>query len=574
MTEKRKAAYGSVFNNRLIGFGLFSLACAVYLNTLGNDFIWDDFFFILGRPEIQSLDNIGDFFLNGVRGLYRPLRTVAYALAWQAFGENPAGWHLVGLVLHGLTTLLFFLIAKHLAGSRAAIIAALLFAVHPVHTERISFATGAMDLVGIVFLLGAIYLALRAGLGSGKISLPKMVLMLVAATVALLSSEEAILLPVYLAAYAVYRSRQAGKKSLRVDWRIIGSTIAVLGCYFILRTNVIGAIGRGEIGSFNEWGTVILAMGQVFLRYFQLLVLPTGLRVEYDMPLPTTWQEPSVLLGWGLVAALGLLALVLLKEGKLSGLALAWMLLALLPFSNIIPGSELIAERYLYVPSMGYCLLIGLLVAAPGESRIVKGKTIQYGLYGAVLILVVVFGMQTFLRNRLFADDCLLFADTLRHTPTSSHAHNNLAACLSEDGQVKEAEHHFREALKLDPGNFRARYNLANLLVRRGDFYEAGLIYKNVEPGPATPDQYRFFYGLLLALNDDPPPSDRWLADPVFLVGRGFGWQHVGRYKEAEAVLKEALESGSLTERYRSMAELTLGYLGEQPGVDRTDPDR
>ena len=125
-----------------------------YYNLLenGGTTVRDDKVFIVEREEIRDLGNFFSFFCTSKQGLYRPLRTTLYALTYFMWGTNPVGYHIVGVLLHLMTTYLIFLIGWSLTGkSLASMLTALFFAVHPIHTERITFITASYDVLGDLF---------------------------------------------------------------------------------------------------------------------------------------------------------------------------------------------------------------------------------------------------------------------------------------------------------------------------------------------------------------------------------------------------------------------------------------
>ena len=534
---------------------VFLAACAVYLNTLGNDFVWDDFHFVLGRPEIRSADGVLSTLTTGARGLYRPVREVAYGAMWQLAGTDPLGWHLFGLLLHGLATLAFYAVVAGLAGRRVAFFSALLFAVHSVHTQRVAGITGAMDLVGIALMTGAWALAVRGGIGRERLDWRWLAPSMVVAALAFFASEEAILLPAYLALTAVWRSTGKTARAVAGSAPVLAIVSALALAYLAARTFVLSGVARSGTYAVGTLAETMQTMGKVFLRYFQLLLVPTGLRTEYSIPPAASPLDPVVLAGWLAVAVVAACAFVLFRKRTAAGFGLAWMLLALAPFANVLPAPELIAERYLYVPSMGYCLAAESLFAA-SRSRLV----------GALFaVLVGSLALQTIAHNRVYADDCTLFADTLTKTPDSSYAHNNLGACLAERKQYEAAETHFRAAVRLDPANARARYNLALELRRKGDTRGATITLEPLLSAGAANDKALFLAGLIDGETGRKPVRVRITAQPAYQVGRGVAAEAAGRADEARWYYRRALESPDLSPVYRDRAARGLGSpSGEQ----------
>ena len=125
------------------------LSLISYINIFDNEFVWDDHIFILDNTDIKSFSNIPYFFKEDVDELYRPLRTLHYTIAYSIFKKNEFGYHLNSLFFHIIISVLVFFIIKEAIGKNIALIASLIFAVHPIHTERVANMTAGFDLLGI-----------------------------------------------------------------------------------------------------------------------------------------------------------------------------------------------------------------------------------------------------------------------------------------------------------------------------------------------------------------------------------------------------------------------------------------
>ena len=145
-------------NNYIIVILIIVLSLISYINVFDNEFVWDDHDFILDNADIKSFSNIPSFFTEDVDGLYRPLRTVHYAVAYSVFRKNEFGYHLNSVFFHVLISVLVFFIIKKIVNKKGiALVAALIFAVHPIHVERVANMTAGFDLLGIFLFLLAFY---------------------------------------------------------------------------------------------------------------------------------------------------------------------------------------------------------------------------------------------------------------------------------------------------------------------------------------------------------------------------------------------------------------------------------
>ena len=164
-----------------------------YFNIFQNEFVWDDHVFILDNADIRSVSNLPLFFTQDVDGLYRPLRSLHYAFIYSVAGKNKFLYHFNSLLFHTIISILVFLIIFEIVGKRGiALIAALIFAAHPIHTERVTNITAGFDLFGIFFMLLAFYLYVKfSKSGNKEYFLSSLLFFLIA----IFSSEEAIVLP-------------------------------------------------------------------------------------------------------------------------------------------------------------------------------------------------------------------------------------------------------------------------------------------------------------------------------------------------------------------------------------------
>ena len=145
------------------GIVVFLAAVLMYVNTIPNEFAWDDRDFIFENPQITSLSNVPSFYVTeSSHGLWRPLRETMYTLTYALWKLNPVGYHLNGIALHALITLLFYCITLRLSQKpMLALMTGALFAVHPIHTDRVTNMTAGFDLWGILFVLLAFYFFIR-----------------------------------------------------------------------------------------------------------------------------------------------------------------------------------------------------------------------------------------------------------------------------------------------------------------------------------------------------------------------------------------------------------------------------
>lgn len=456
------------------------LTFLVFANTFLNEFAYDDHIFIEGNLEIRKLENIPSFFAKDNDRLYRPLREVVYSLMYQAAGLKPFGYHALSILLHLSNSILVFLIARRLlspgAGSLAA---AVIFAVHPIHTERVANMTAGFDQAGIFLLLVSIYLyILFREKGAGM----HYHFSWIAALPAVFASEEALIVTPLILLYDL----------LFLGWRKIKLRtylpfLAISGGYLFIRFFLIGVIQRA--GGFGA-GFTLTTMVVVFAKYFRLLVVPYPLTLAPAVIIPkSSFFQPKVIFSLFIILAVAGAALSLRKKAKAASFSLFWIFAALLPFSQIIPLQTVIAERYLYVPSVGFSLFFGWLI----HSLITKfqNPAFRKGVFVAVCGVVLLFSILTVSRNAEWRNDFTLWESAIKVPPLTSTALGNLGVALERMGKFKDAQDVLQKAIFLDPGNFKAHANLGLVAYKTGQFTLAELaLRKAIKLSPAYGKAY------------------------------------------------------------------------------------
>lgn len=491
------------------------LSFIVYANTFGNEFAWDDKDFIIERLEIRRLSNVPSFFTTGSMGVYRPVRTVFYAVNYALWGQNPLGYHLNALFIHISITILIYLILISALSNRLSLMTALLFAVHPVHTEAISFITTSFDEIGVLFLFISFYLYVNAK------DQRTYTASIVFSGLAFFTYEITLTLPLILVLYD-YCFGRLDREKLRRYLPFVGLALF----YLFVRFPVL------EIGARRPgyWGgslyLTILAMSKAFIEYIRVSVIPLNLSVYHDISVPDTIFETGVLLSLSLLVIFAAITLKAHKRSKVTVFGVSWFFITLLPVSNIIPFQTLMAERYLYLPSMGFCLLLAVMVDWTYQ-RLEEDKQI---IPMAFLVFVLIFYSATTIdRNSDWRDDLSLWTQTIKTNPSNYAAHLNLGSAYGADGAYEEALIEFERALELAPDNPLVHNGLGIIYHRKGSYELATVEYKRA---------------LQLTNNDRwKDPSDD-LSTPKIHYNLGLAYTANGAYDLALEELQKALVLG------------------------------
>lgn len=343
--------------------GIILLCLVSFGNTLFMDFVYDDIDYICNNESIQDFRKIPQLFTQnlslGIKGVppepyYRPVSSVTTIIDFQLWGAWPAGHHLTNVLLHMAACILVYLtILRLLSDDRAALAASLLFAVHPVHCEAVTWVSARTDITPTIFILAAFLSHLRA---AEKSPLRNISAGIFFTFCALLSKETGVLVPVLILVYEVW-------KKDRKQWDIIKFPVLYaipIIPYFLLRS---AATTPDLFGNHPlPWR---LATGlEIMPKYLGLLFMPIDHRVFYDIPIQTMLMTPDAIIKAAFMIIVCVTAIFLWIRRSIFGFALVWILVTLMPVSALpaIIQPAPMAERYLYLPSFGVVIIFGELV--------------------------------------------------------------------------------------------------------------------------------------------------------------------------------------------------------------------
>lgn len=461
------------------------LSVTAYAATLTHELVWDD----KGIMDyIDSTVEEGGFSAlivsqfathiekGYVSGYYRPVVTLSL---WfdSILTENLFySYHLTNIVLHVLNTLLLFFLGRLIFGQYAAAVGSMLFAVHPVHSETVAFVSGRTDLWAGFFILIAVITWIRERKGLSQVPAIDRSVGFIAFFMACLSKEVAFMMPVILLVWErvtpdFNQASQATWWSRNRKW-IFGWTL-VLACVLALRFLVFGldlglAQVRGGLPEPGAGAVGILLVGRMLLMYLRLLVLPWPLKVYYG---PSELQVTmAVILGSALF--LSLAVYTCRRNAKyLAVQNLVWIALFLVPVLGLeVRGGALLAERFLYIPSMGVCLLAGALAAGLTVNR----RVVDVGI--GLLMSMMLIG--TVVQSAVWKSDLTLFSEHIRVAPTVISGHYNLGNAYSARGMHHDAINVYGDVINSDRDHYQAWFNMGNSLAALGRNDEAVKAYR------------------------------------------------------------------------------------------------
>ena len=466
---------------------LFILVLINYADIFPNKFAWDDGFFIVENIHIKDPNNIPEFFTEPSTGnLYRPLRSVFYTITYKIWNLNAFGYHLNSLVLHSLVTLLLFFITLKITNKISfSFIASLFFAAHPVHTARITNMTATFDVFGILFMLLAFFFYIlqsklntpinnKKSFGFFKRNYP--IFSVIFYLLALFSTEEAVTLILILFLYD-FSFNKTKLKNLKCLFMKYLPYIAVTIFYLVVRFIILQQIGREKVYFEHSFFGTMLTTVKIFVEYIILLFLPFNLTIEQIVKFETSVFSISFLISIFILLLIALYFVKSFKKSKVIFFSIGWFFITLLPFSNIFPQFTIMADRYLYLPSYGFCLFLAFVIFRVNRIIFLKKyyKTIIILL---VISITVVYTSITIQRNAEWKDDFTLLTKTFEKNPLGTRTNNALAIYYKEKGDYGNAIKYSKLAVVLSDKNFHAYENLGTIYAYLGEYNTSIPYYK------------------------------------------------------------------------------------------------
>jgi tetratricopeptide (TPR) repeat protein len=455
---------GSSLRDRFLAGLLLAAAVFVYGNTLFNQFVLDDELYITRNEQVvdPTLHNL--FSANPYSNVFRPFSFATLALNWKLQQDNPLTYHVVNLLLHAAVCWLLFILLQELLGSLAegktvAFVAALLYAVHPIHTEAVTWSVGRAELLAAGFLLAGWILHRRdQPFGS-----------LLCFALAMLSKESAVaFLPlVFFGDYAT------GKWKPRWRYALAGGlTAAYLGVLWVAQGKHFGEHGISRIDnplvSLSAGWRVLNAL-RVAWKYVALQVYPASLSSDYSfnqIPVFQDWRHT-------LPAALAAVVLAGLWLWAVWKRRTGWVLAGAIYFAGfattaniLLPTGTIMAERLAYLPSAGFCLMLALLWQRLQQKH-------QKAAWGVLTVVALALCVRTAARNRDWKDPFTLFSADVRAVPNDAKIHANLAGQYLLRHQTDLAATEYQAALRIEPDFAESLASYAAIEFERGNLASA-----------------------------------------------------------------------------------------------------
>jgi Flp pilus assembly protein TadD len=460
-----------------------------YANSLQGAFLFDDSKHIVNNPRIRSLWPVWET-ITPPPNEGRPVVALTLAVNYAVSGLDTWSYHVFNVSVHILAALTLFGVVRRTLGlpiassprgrvhspilaleaTAVAAAAALLFVVHPLQTQAVSYVIQRSESLAGLFYLLTLYAVIRSAASGAR---PAWQAIAVAACAAGMATKQVMVTaPIVVLLYDRTFLSGGFREALRARWRLyllLASTWALLVLLQWLSPNP----GAGFERDVGPWAYGVTQFG-VIVHYLRLALWPVGLCLDYAWPVATTAREivPPALVVLSLVGA----ASWALCRRPAVGFCGAAFFLALAPSSTILPISQLAAEHRLYLSLAAVIVLVVVLAALLVRTAPATARPVAIAVLGAAVVSCIVL---THRRNDDYRSAEVMWRDVIEKAPWNAAAYNNLAHALLEGGRAsEEAVRLLRQSIELDPGDWHPRKNLGDAYFALGRFDEAGAAYR------------------------------------------------------------------------------------------------
>jgi tetratricopeptide (TPR) repeat protein len=522
----------------------------------------DDLTQIVSNSAIKKLSNVPLCFTSSVWSFatndtvitvdayYRPLFMTLFTVNYAIAGLTVWGWHLINLLIHATVTLLVFVAVKEVSKRpNVALLTSALFAVHPAHAESVAWVSGITDPFTTLFLLPAFLFYLRFRDTGGRRYAG---LMIGCYLLALFAKETSVALLLITAYCDIFHFRNGAALKARVVRALLIPALLTPPTVFYLVMRFVALkgllLGTGPRYPL-DWTLMTIPLATV--KYLKLMILPWGHSYQHYTQLLTSLGSAEFLLPLALLVAL--IAGIILTRSRLLLFAAVWFISFLAPAlvgMRQFDPEYLLQDRYLYIPSIGFCLALAL-----GIDWLARRAGLRVAA-AAAAILIIAFGIANVRQNSMWKNGLTIFQNCVDTDPESAEAHVSFGRLLFEHGKVREGEEHLQRALELAPATPHPYLILSYFERATGKTDGAiGYLEQGIASVPETPiTRFRLAtiylnLALLKSQAKNPVVAEQLLLKSAEVWPRSTGWLYLGQFYLDQGRAEEALEMFKRTQQ-------------------------
>ena len=518
-----------------LGIIIAVFAFILYAQSINHDYTLDDHKVVdqnnvtkNGIAGISTIFKTDYWYGSGseeLRGpIYRPIPLSVYAIVWEFSPNNPHIYHFINVFLYAITCLILFLVLTKLLKSQNLLfpfICSLLYAAHPIHTEVVNNIKSLDEILCFLFGLLSIMFLFRYISTRSKLSF---ILVGVSFSLSLASKETGIsfLLIIPLVIYFFYSENF--KKTIIPISILLAS---ITGFWAILRMIIFKDLPENIITETSALNNTLYAAPDlaskyatafyILIRYVGLLIFPHPLSCDYNFAQIKiqTLHDPLSLLGIVFYLGIGIYSIINFRKKSIIVFGILFFLITLAPVSNIFfLGGSSMAERFMYIPSLGFCLVITYFFiklmksdnVKLAHSNLLKFFSANLVLFLLVFGITILYSFKTFLRNKDWKDTLTIFSHDIQVSKNSATANYLLGNSLVLRGGISTvkkdqldtfnlAKKYLKRAVEIAPGFYNASSNLGYIYLVENKADSAYLYLKEGLKNGPNDVQINYYYG-------------------------------------------------------------------------------
>ncbi len=473
MKQKISVGSPSRFTNGYVFLVLTSLGLAIFGVSIFGPFLFDDYGLILRNEYVQSLSHFLDYFTTNTRAgvffndnLYRPLTTTIYAIVYYFFNTHTAPYHLVNILFHIINAYIAYLLLTRLRFSQlTALIASVLFLVHPTQSESVAYISGLPDVSVGMFVLAGTLCFLNAT-AQNKRQIIWTPALFISFIFAVMSKESGVILAPLCALLMLFNWKTWDGKVKKRAISLISILFLLTSIYLILKFTIFNFSDTlGLMKEDSAYANSVSLRATTFIstlwKYAVIVFFPKNLYLLKESAIFETLTLASF---FGLTVIIGGLisTLISLRRKRIFAFCFLWFFIGLIPVSGIfIPMNSVYFEHWLYLPLLGFTTYVGYLFEKtrlnyPGKRQL---------LFAIVLAVVLTLSTRSILRNYQWTNPVSFFQNELSYNQFAI-TYNQLGISYMDREKYSEALQAFNESLKLDPYYSLSHLNIAKIYMQ------------------------------------------------------------------------------------------------------------